>query len=234
MLDFATPLGRVLKAALDLAAEKPWGEVTLSDIAVRAGTTLAEMREHCTGKTDLLAKLLRAVDDEVLRTAPRPADGVSRRDALFEVIMARFDLLQPFKPALRSIHASGAADFTLAAPYLASQHWMLQAAGIGTDGLAGGARVAGLALAYAQAYRTWLADDDPGLGKTMASLDRLLRRGESALKGLETAGTTLGRMARTAAQMAKGAARAAQSARKTDTSPPPPEPPAAAPEPGKP
>ena len=236
MLDLATPQGRILKAALDLAAEKPWADVTLPDIAERAGLTLADLRPHATSKADVLAKLLRAVDDAVLRTAPKPAPGSSRRDALFEVIMARFDLLQPLKPALLSIHASGAGDFALAAPYLASQHWMLQAAGIGTDGAAGAARVAGLAVVYARVYRIWLADDDAGLAKTMASLDRMLRRGESTLSGLEGAGTTLGRLVRTAAAMAKGAARAAGSARKTDTSAPPPaEPvPGASPEPGKP
>lgn len=238
MLDLATPLGRVLKAALDLAAEKPWQDVTLTEVAERAGITLADLRAHCSGKADLLAKLLRAVDDEVLRTAPKPAVETGKRDALFEVIMARFDLLQTFKPALRSIHASGAAEFSLAAPYLASQHWMLQAAGISTDGLGGTARVAGLALAYARAYRTWLADDDLGLGKTMASLDGLLRRGESTLQGIESAGATLGRFARAFAVAAKGTVRGAASGRKTeapDATPPSADPPPAPPpEPGKP
>lgn len=223
MLDFATPLGKILKAALDLAAETPWQDVTLAQIAERAGLTLADVRGgHAVSKAHVLAKLLRAVDDEVLRSAPKPAPGISRRDALFEVVMARFDLLQPYKAALRSIDKSGAADFSLAAPYLASQHWMLQAAGIGTEGLLGTTRIAGLAVAYAQAYRVWLSDDDPGLGKTMATLDRVLRRGENTMMGLEEAGDRVGRVMRSLGKMGRGAVRAACESRKSDTAAPPP------------
>ncbi len=237
MLDFATPQGRILKAALDLAAEKPWADVTLGDVAERAGVTLADLRANVAGKADLLAKLLRAIDDEVLRTAGKPAADVGKRDALFEVIMARLDLLQPYKPALRSIHASGMADFSLAAPYIASQHWMLQAAGISTEGLTGSARVAGLALAYAQVFRTWLSDDDPGLGKTMATLDRLLRRGESTLDTMQSAGATVSRFARAISVAARGAIRTAGERRKGTTPPassdPAPGNTGATPDPGK-
>ncbi|RTL63282.1 MAG: TetR/AcrR family transcriptional regulator [Hyphomicrobiales bacterium] len=231
MLDFATPLGKILKAALDLAAEMPWQDVTLVQIAERAGLTLADVRAHAVSKTHVLAKLLRAVDDEVLRAAPKPQPGASRRDALFEVIMVRFDLLQPYKAALRSIDKSGAADFSLAAPYLASQHWMLQTAGIGTEGPLGRARIAGLAVAYAQTYRVWLGDDDPGLGKTMAALDRVLRRGENAMLSVEETCNRVGGMMRTLGKMGRGAMRAACESRKSDTAAPPPPAPDAGPGP---
>lgn len=219
MLELTTPKGRILKAALDLAAEKPWGDVGLADVAARADLGLDELRAHVASKPDLLAKLLRAIDDAVLKTAGRPAADLSKRDALFEVIMARFDLLAPYKPALQSIHASGSADFSLAAPYLASQHWMLQAAGIGTDGLAGGARVAGLAVAYASVFRTWLSDDDPGLGKTMAALDRHLRRGQSAMENLEKAAGFFNRMGKAFGEAAKAAADSASARRKDAAAP---------------
>lgn len=240
MLDLTTSRGRILKAALDLAAAKPWREVTLADIAAEAGLPLDELRRECAGKTDLLSKLLRAIDDQLLKQAGKPAADLSKRDALFEIVMARFDLLQPYKPALKSIHASGAGDFSLAAPYLASQHWMLQAAGISTDGLAGGARVAGLAVAYAAVFRTWLTDDDAGLGKTMAALDRHLRRGESALQSVERAGSLIGRVGKAFGEAAKAAAKSAgeRRSRGAETAPAPEAPapgtPAAAgPEAGK-
>ena len=107
--------------------------------------------------------------------------------------MTRFDVLGPTRPHCKSIHASGAADFSLAGPYLSSQHWMLQAAGIGTDGATGALRVAGLGLAYASVFKVWLEDDDPGLAKTMAALDRRLRRGERTLAGIEQMHTAVSR-----------------------------------------
>lgn len=223
MFDMTTPRGRILKAALELAAERPWGQVTLADVAARADLGLDALRTEVASKGDLLARLLRAIDDAVLKTVARPSAELAKRDALFEVIMARFDLLAPYKPALTSIHASGSADFSLAAPYLASQHWMLQAAGIGTDGIAGGARVAGLAVAYASVFRTWLSDDDPGLGKTMAALDRHLRRGQAAMENLDKAAGFLGRLGKAFGEAARAAADSA-SARRAASPAPAPEP----------
>ncbi|MEO1544417.1 MAG: hypothetical protein AAFR75_10425, partial [Pseudomonadota bacterium] len=68
-----------------------------------------------------------------------------------------------------------------------SQSWMLQAAGIGTEGLKGSIRVAGLTSLYGSIVKTWLDDDDPGMAKTMAVLDRRLRRGEQTMKNVDGA-----------------------------------------------
>lgn len=195
MLDPATPRGRILAAAMDCAAAKPWSDVTLLEIAERAGLSLVELRDVFAGKSDMLAGFLRAVDDEVLKRAPKPVAGQDKRDVLFDVIMTRFDMLAPYKTALRSIRGSGPADATLARPYLASQHWMLEAAGIGTDGASGALRITGLGMLYASVFGVWLEDDDPGQARTMAALDRRLRRGERTLSSVERVGTALYRLA---------------------------------------
>ena len=62
---------------------------------------------------------------------------------------------------------------------------MLRAAGIEPDGFDGKVRTAGLGAVYASAFRTWLDDDDPGLARTMAALDRRLRRGERTLQSFD-------------------------------------------------
>ena len=143
----------------------------------------------------MIVGLLRAVDDEVLKRAPKRAEGQEPRDVLFDILMTRFDVLGPDKAALKSIHASGPADFALARPFLASMHWMLQAAGIGTDGVGGGLRVSGLAMVYASVFRVWLEDDDAGLARTMAALDRRLRRGERTVRNVEQVGSVINRFA---------------------------------------
>ena len=162
MLDQTTRKGRILAAALSCAAAKSWAEVTLSDIAEAAELPLADLRGEFASKTEIIAALLRAVDDEVLKRAAKRGESQEKRDALFDIVMTRFDVLGPHKAALKSIHASGPADFALAGPFLSSQHWMLEAAGIATDGPTGALRVAGLGLAYASVFRTWLEDDDAG------------------------------------------------------------------------
>lgn len=195
MIDQSTNKGRIIAAALRLAAERPWPDVSLRDIAEAAGLSLVDLKTEVASKTEILTAFTRAVDDEVLRRAVKPEAGASARDALFEVVMSRFDALQPYRAALKSIVRAPALDGGLIRSQLAAQHWMLQAAGAGKDGLAGGVRVLGLASVYASVFRVWLDDEDPGLARTMAALDRRLRRGESLLSGLESAVATAGRMA---------------------------------------
>lgn len=177
---------RVIEAAMLLAGEKPWSDVSLREIAEAAGSNLAEVSGSFSSKSDVLAAFIRHIDKQVLANAPSPQQGESQRDALFEVLMSRFDVLMPYKNSLRSIAGSGDFEISLIKPMLATQGWMLQAAGIDSDGPSGALRTVGLASVYASVFRTWLEDDDPGLARTMAVLDRRLRRGETAMSGLNS------------------------------------------------
>lgn len=196
MLDQTTIKGRLVAAAMKLAAERPWREVSLTDIAESAGVSLVDVRNDFPSKGAILAAFVRMVDDAVLARAPQRAGGQSRRDALFEVIMTRFDVLAAYRPALRSIAASWPADPAAMCAIARSQAWMLRAAGIRADGLEGQVRATGMAGIYGSVYRTWLRDDDPGLAKTMAALDRRLKRGEHAAQTLDSAVSRLCGVAR--------------------------------------
>jgi AcrR family transcriptional regulator len=195
MIDTTTPKGRILAAALALAAEQSWREISLADIAEKAGVALVELKASFDSKAEMLAAFSGLVDDEMLRRAPRRTSDQSTRDALFEVIMSRFDALGPYRAALKSIAGSGFADIAHLRAVMNAQHWMLAAAGVNTDGPAGVARAAGLATVYASVFRTWLDDEDPGFARTMAALDRRLRRGESALNRMDEVCTGAYRLA---------------------------------------
>ncbi len=96
--------------------------------------------------------------------------------------MRRLEALAPHKEAVRSLARSAMRNpgLALALNGLAvrSQQWMLTAADIGASGPKGMMRAQGLALLFAQVLRTWVNDDDPGLARTMAALDRALARGQ--------------------------------------------------------
>jgi ubiquinone biosynthesis protein COQ9 len=195
MLDTTTPRGAIIAAALRLAAERPWARVTLADIADAAGATLVGLKREYDSKGEILAAFTAAVDDEVLRQAARPAPDQPARDALFEVLMCRFDVLAPYKPALRSIVDGAMPEPAQIQPWLVSQRWMLEAAGVSGAGADGALKVMGLATVYASVFRTWLADDDPGHARTMAALDRRLRRGERTLGRVEAVCSAVTRLA---------------------------------------
>jgi AcrR family transcriptional regulator len=193
VFDKTSKEGRVLAAALELAASRDWADIGLLDIAEAAKMPLGDMRDLFASKAAIIAALLREVDREVLSRVSRTADQ-EKRDVLFDVLMTRFDVLAPYKPALKSMARSG-ADLSLVGPLLSSQNWMLQAAGIDTSGPGGALRIAGLAGVYASVFRTWLEDDDPGHARTMAALDRRLRRGERTLRTVDGAASALHRFA---------------------------------------
>ncbi len=223
MLDLTTEQGRFISAALALAAERPWPDITLSDIAERAGSSLVALKAHFSSKGEILGAFVRLVDDEVLGRAPRRTEGQSARDTLFEVIMSRFDVLEPYKAALKSIAAGGLPELSQIGPVIASQRWMLEAAGIGSAGLDGGVRTAGLASVYASVFRIWLDDTEAGLARTMAALDRRLRRGERTLRQVESTVKGVGRIGDALADAIRTFGRRACGARRASdpTSPPP-------------
>ncbi len=195
MIDTATPKGKLIAAALKLAETQPWAQITMLEIADAAGLPLDEVRRAFGSKSQLLAGFMRAVDDEMLKKASTKLAAGARRDALFEVIMSRLEILEPYKSALRSIAKAPQADAQLLMPYLNAQRWMLTAAGINADGPSGLVRTGGLGSLYASVFRTWLDDDDPGLARTMAALDRRLRRGESAIRTFDDTIGTVTRIA---------------------------------------
>ncbi|MFZ4807027.1 MAG: TetR family transcriptional regulator [Hyphomicrobiaceae bacterium] len=224
MMDISTPRGRIVAAALRIAAERPWPGITLRDIAEAADLTLSDLAREFAGKSQILVAFNRAIDDAVLRNAPKPSAGQTARDSLFEAMMARFDALTPYRAAVRSIVAEPVADGRLLLSLLTSQRWMLAAAGIDTDGVRGKLRIAGLTSVYAGVFRTWLSDDDPGLARTMAALDRRLRSGERTMDSVERVCAGAGRAKTAACDVLRGlrnrTGRGAADAGPADAAPP--------------
>lgn len=182
MFDDFSKRAKAVRAALKLAAERGWGETSLADIAQEAGLSLAELRREFSCKSDIISAFQKEVDAEVLAKAKAASAEQTPRDRLFDIIMTRFEVMAPYKPALKRISSylacrpgEGAA---LACSTLASQYWMLAGAGAKLDGPRGALRVAGLTGLYAKVFRVWLGDDSPSLDKTMAALNRRLTDGE--------------------------------------------------------
>jgi AcrR family transcriptional regulator len=191
MFDDFSIRSKAVKAALDLATERRWGDISLADIARAANLSLADLRREFTCKSDILRAFQAELDAEVLTRAKPAGEAQTPRDRLFDVVMTRFEAMQPYKPALKRIASylcrrPGEATLLLGSS-LASQYWMLQAAGAKLDSPGGALRVAGLACIYGRVFGVWLEDDTPSLDRTMAALDKRLGRAERTLSGIETA-----------------------------------------------
>jgi len=192
MFDTALPRDRIIQATLALAAENDWNDVTITLIAKQAGSTLAGVRTHFANRPGILKAFSAAVDRAVLQQmATDGDDGDVARDRLFDTLMTRFEVLTPYKPALRRLGGNALTDpglaLALAPAMFDAQRWMLEAAGISASGAAGRARLLGTSAIYARVAQIWLDDDDAGLAKTMSALDSRLRRGEKTMQRVDDA-----------------------------------------------
>ncbi len=187
----ARPAGRedVVEALMRLAAERPWNDIELTDIAEEAGLTLAEMRDMFPSKGAILGAFSRMIDKRVLEGSSEDLAGEPARERLFDVFMRRLDALAPYKTALRRIAYAVRMDpLSLAAlnqVALNSQRYMLAAAGIATEGPLGLLKLQGAVLVHMNTLETWFDDDDPAQARTMARLDRELKRAERFIERAE-------------------------------------------------
>jgi AcrR family transcriptional regulator len=184
------PREKIIDALMGLAAEKNWDEITLTDIADRAGVTLGQFRDCYPSKGAVLGGFSRRIDKQVLEGGSAP-NGESDKDRLFDVLMRRFDAMAPYKPALKNINDWAIGD-PLALPALNqlalnSLRFMLEAAGLSSEGPVGALKLQGLALAWTHVFHTWLSDDSEDAAKTMAALDKELARGEIFVERVESA-----------------------------------------------
>jgi len=183
-----TPRQKIIEAALELAKTKEWPDISLSEIARTAKVSLGQMRGEFSGKTAILKAFMAQIDQVVLDQAAEEVVDDEPRDRLFDILMLRFEALEPYKASLNNIiiplkrHPAGMLE--LSGSIIRSSKWMLIAAGLETQGSGAFIRTRGLALVYGKTLEVWLRDDDAGLAKTMAELDRQLRRGEDWLKTL--------------------------------------------------
>ena len=187
----ASPFRRetVIEATMRLAADRPWNDIELPDIAREAGVSLADLRDLFPSKGAVLGGFSRMIDRKVLESPSDDLAGEPARERVFDVMMRRLDAMAPYKTALRRIVRALRLDpLSLAAlnqAGLNSQRYMLASAGISTEGPLGLLKVQGAVIVLANTMETWFEDDDPVLARTMARLDRELRRGERVMERAE-------------------------------------------------
>ena len=170
---------RIIDAALALIAERGWRNVSLAAVAGEAGLPILQVYRHFPSRAAILCGLLRRVDAAVLADPLDLEIDEKPRDRVFDLLMRRFDALQPYRAALevlrRELPTDPCTALALGAALLCSMRLMLEAAGIVTHGLGGVVAVKLTTAAYLAAAHTWSRDESPDLAPTMATLDRRLR-----------------------------------------------------------
>jgi AcrR family transcriptional regulator len=173
---------KAIDALMALLAEHSFEEIGLAEVAGRAGLKLSQLRAEFGSTLAIVAAHIKDIDRAVLAGDMADMAEEPARERLFDVLMRRLEALAPYKEATRSLMCSARRNPGLAlalnAMAVRSQKWMLEAAGIGASGPKGALRAQGAALMFARVLAVWIDDDEPGLDRTMAALDRGLASAE--------------------------------------------------------
>jgi AcrR family transcriptional regulator len=174
MTEPADILDRAVDAALTLAAERPWREVSLRDIAERAEAPLADLYARAASKWSLMARLADRLDRAALETAATPSDDM--HDRLFDAVMARVEAMEPHRLALTAI--ARADSPVMIVPHLPrTARAILTAAGLDATP----PRMLAMTAVWARTVQVW-RDDEGALNRTMAEIDKRLKQMRTNLK----------------------------------------------------
>ena len=169
----------LISAAFNQAALTGWRELSLVEAARDAGLPLDRVRARFPSPGAVLMRFGSLVDQAALA---EPAAEPLVRDRLFDLLMRRFDMLQKHRGGmlalLRVLPSMPVLSLALSAATFRNMGWMLEAAGVSAQGLAGRTRVAGLVGVWLHALRAWKDDDSMDLAGTMAALDKALDQAE--------------------------------------------------------
>ena len=170
----------IIDEVFELIEMKGWVDLTFHNIADHIGITLVELHHFFPSKYDILKAMIARIDRETLELIAVDVETLSPSDRLFDVLIARFEASKPYKLALRRLWHEGYRHPHLVLAYFPlgfnSMIWILEAAGMHHPGLMGLIQVKALGLLYLKLVHTWLDDQTEDLSKTMAEVDKNIKR----------------------------------------------------------
>ncbi len=173
---------KAIDALMALLAEQSFEQIGLAEVAGRADLKLSQLRAEFGSVLAIFAAHVKDIDRAVLAGGDADMTEEPPRERLFDVLMRRLEALAPYKEAVRSVMRSARRNpglgLALNAMAVRSQSWMLEAAGIGAHGPRGALRAQGAAVMFARVLSVWVDDEEEGLDRTKAALDRGLASAE--------------------------------------------------------
>ena len=168
----------LIDTTLSLAGELGWPSVTLQLIGKTANVPLSEVSAIFSSKWDILEAFRERTD--LLLTAGKSANlsGQSAKDRLFDILMARIEIIEPWKAGIGSIARHAVAQpitgIRLFTSLNKSMECMIEHVNAKIQGPGKLIQSRGLTLIYLLVLRRWIGDHSSDLGPTMAELNERL------------------------------------------------------------
>lgn len=172
---------RLIDAMLACVGKQGWRGLSLDDVATRAKLSSGQTYAVCPVRAELLNMYARRIDlAAVADTGPAPEDPEARYDLLLDILMQRFEALEPDRQAVKTIIEDALREpetvLHLLPQSQRSFSFLAGAAGYPDRGPRGFLFAKALAGVWLATQRVWLRDESAGLAETMAALDKNLRR----------------------------------------------------------
>ncbi len=182
-------LDQLIDAAMDQIAEQGWANTSYTQVLQAAGLVYRDVYHVARDMEALMALFADRIDAAMLADAEAFDAETPVREHLFDLLMARFDALSDYKPALARIFSEqqrAPIDGLRTALRLErSMALALEAAGESSTGLTGQLRAKAMTALYLRCFRAWVKDDSEDLGPTMKVVDESLKQAERAASWLD-------------------------------------------------
>ena len=166
---------RIAQNTLAILKKKSWKVLNFEEVLKN------NKNINIKSKIDLLKNINRYVDDALI-IKMKKLEISSTKDMLFEVLMARFDILQQNRKSYLEIYKgfkkSPQYFIKLLPSFLESMIITAELAKYNVNGLKGTIRLKGLMMVYFATFFQWLEDKTTSLERTMTQLDNNLDQAE--------------------------------------------------------
>lgn len=172
---------KIAQQTLNILKKKSWNAFSLEKIL----KNVKVKKTHIKTKFDLLKAVGKYVDYLLINNT-KSIENSSSKDMLFEVLMARFDILELNRKAFLEIYKTlkkNPKQFIKLLPtFFESMIITAELSKYKVNGLKGTIRLKGLMLIYLITFFQWVDDKDSSLEKTMTALDKNLDQAEKLSK----------------------------------------------------
>ena len=172
---------KIAQYTLNILMKKSWNKFSLEQVL----KNVKVKKTYIKTKFDLL-KLISKYVDYLLINKMKSLENSSTKDMLFEVLMARFDILELNRKAFLEIYRilrKNPQQFIKSLPiFLESMIITAELSKYKVNGLKGTIRLKGLMLIYFVTFFQWVDDKESSLEKTMTALDKNLDQAEKLSK----------------------------------------------------
>ena len=173
----------LIKYSFDLIEKEGWNSFSFNKLSKSLNAELNLVKNLLKSKKQLLIIFSEYIDEEVMKNVDiNDLKDNSVRDNLFELLMLRFEKLQPFKTSLRILLndlKSKPGDLKkIYKKIINSLDFYMEISNSKKNFISDLIKLNSIFLIYSLTFKTWINDESKDMSITMAELDKWLSKAE--------------------------------------------------------